>query len=887
MKKNRFSSFLFWILLMGVIIISASFMLRDTSSERLKYSQVVDLFKGEQVKSFVLDESNQLKMELQDGSTVSYKLRSFEQFYLDLSDTVNEQKESGIITDYDMPAPVDIPWWVSLLPYLIMIGLFIALWIFMMNQANGRGGKIGSFGKSHAKTYDADKKRVTFADVAGADEEKEELVEIVQFLKDPAHFSRLGAKIPHGVLLVGPPGTGKTLLAKAVAGEAGVPFFSISGSDFVEMYVGVGASRVRDLFANAKKHPAAIIFIDEIDAVGRHRGAGLGGGHDEREQTLNQLLVEMDGFDGSDGVIVIAATNRPDILDPALLRPGRFDRQVTVNYPDIKGREAILRVHSKGKPFEGDVDLSVIARSTTGFTGADLANLLNEAALLAARRGKSLIGMNDIEDAMIKVVVGTPKKSSVISEKERKLTAYHEAGHAIVGHILQPDIPVHQISIIPGNKGTGGYTMSIPTEDRSYMTVSQMKASIAGLLGGRMAEKLILDDVSTGASNDIQRATNIARNMVTKYGMSAELGPIVFGSEHSDDEVFLGRDFSSGRNYSEQTAAKIDSEIYRIIEAEYNRAERILTEKMDKLHFIAEFLIKNEIMDEGQFKAAMETDSTMEQLEEMKSEQRRRSERENAEQAKRDEEERRRREQEQKVREREEDARIKAMREAGFYVFPARPFPDESSDDRDDPGNDTGTDASDSRDKTDLNDTTDTNDAAGSDASSDNTDNADSDSSKPDAHDSSNGSDSSDASDSENSSNDSDDSDNDRAYPRNIPPLTRNCFALIIRRLCMTLKRTRLFGCVRFVFYSGILRTAPLWVHIIRAVTAKQNKWQRQYPRREFSSDSRRGYCSNNIRFIITAVLQSSVPCQSANIADNKHKIIIAQLLQLLDRRLQ
>ena len=791
MKKNRFSSFLFWILLMGVIIISASFMLRDTSSERLKYSQVVDLFKGEQVKSFVLDESNQLKMELQDGSTVSYKLRSFEQFYLDLSDTVKEQKESGIITDYDMPAPVDIPWWVSLLPYLIMIGLFIALWIFMMNQANGRGGKIGSFGKSHAKTYDADKKRVTFADVAGADEEKEELVEIVQFLKDPAHFSRLGAKIPHGVLLVGPPGTGKTLLAKAVAGEAGVPFFSISGSDFVEMYVGVGASRVRDLFANAKKHPAAIIFIDEIDAVGRHRGAGLGGGHDEREQTLNQLLVEMDGFDGSDGVIVIAATNRPDILDPALLRPGRFDRQVTVNYPDIKGREAILRVHSKGKPFEGDVDLSVIARSTTGFTGADLANLLNEAALLAARRGKSLIGMNDIEDAMIKVVVGTPKKSSVISEKERKLTAYHEAGHAIVGHILQPDIPVHQISIIPGNKGTGGYTMSIPTEDRSYMTVSQMKASIAGLLGGRMAEKLILDDVSTGASNDIQRATNIARNMVTKYGMSAELGPIVFGSEHSDDEVFLGRDFSSGRNYSEQTAAKIDSEIYRIIEAEYNRAERILTEKMDKLHFIAEFLIKNEIMDEGQFKAAMETDSTMEQLEEMKSEQRRRSERENAEQAKRDEEERRRREQEQKVREREEDARIKAMREAGFYVFPARPFPDESGsrddcsddehrdddnhsgdNDRDDSrsisdGADNAgsadTDASDSRDKTDLNDTTDTNDAAGSDASSDNTDNADSDSSKPDAHDSSNGSDSSDASDSENSSNDSDNSDNDRA----------------------------------------------------------------------------------------------------------------------------
>ena len=397
MKKKRFSSLVFWILLMGVIIISASVMLRDTSAEPVTYSQVLDLFDDEQVKRFEINENNLLTMELQDGSTVRYKLRSFEQYYLDLSETVAEQKEKGIIESFDLPAPIDIPWWVSLLPYVIMIGLFIALWVFMMNQANGRGGKIGSFGKSHAKSYEVDKKRVTFDDVAGADEEKAELVEIVQFLKDPAHFSRLGAKIPHGVLLVGPPGTGKTLLAKAVAGEAGVPFFSISGSDFVEMYVGVGASRVRDLFQGAKKYPAAIIFIDEIDAVGRHRGAGLGGGHDEREQTLNQLLVEMDGFDGADGVIVIAATNRPDILDPALLRPGRFDRQVTVNYPDIKGREAILRVHSKGKPFEGDVDLSTIARSTTGFTGADLANLLNEAALLAARRGKSLLGMNDYD----------------------------------------------------------------------------------------------------------------------------------------------------------------------------------------------------------------------------------------------------------------------------------------------------------------------------------------------------------------------------------------------------------------------------------------------------------------------------------------------------------
>lgn len=410
---------------------------------------------------------------------------------------VSDQSERGVITRYDLPAPMDIPWWVSFLPYVVMIVLFIALWIFVMNQASGRGGKFNNFGKARAKVASDDKKKVYFRDVAGADEEKAELVEIVEFLKNPSHFSKLGARIPHGVLLVGPPGTGKTLLAKAVAGEAGVPFFSISGSDFVEMYVGVGASRVRDLFDTAKKHPAAIIFIDEIDAVGRHRGAGLGGGHDEREQTLNQLLVEMDGFGSNDGVIVIAATNRPDILDPALLRPGRFDRQITVNYPDIKGRKEILDVHAKGKPFEQDVDLETIARSTTGFTGADLANLLNEAALLAARRGKSLIGMNDIEDAMIKVVVGTPKKSKTVNERDRRLTAYHEAGHAVIGFVLQPDIPVHQISIIPGGRGTGGYTMSIPKEDRSYSSRSDMENEIVSLLGGRMAEKMIIGDIST------------------------------------------------------------------------------------------------------------------------------------------------------------------------------------------------------------------------------------------------------------------------------------------------------------------------------------------------------------------------------------------------------
>lgn len=666
-KKRNYGALIFWLLLTVVILVTSSMLLRGMDTQSISYSDVVGLFKNEQVKEFEIDEKNNMTILKQDNTIVSYKLRSLELYYLDLNEMVSDQSERGVITRYDLPAPMDIPWWVSFLPYVVMIVLFIALWIFVMNQASGRGGKFNNFGKARAKVASDDKKKVYFRDVAGADEEKAELVEIVEFLKNPSHFSKLGARIPHGVLLVGPPGTGKTLLAKAVAGEAGVPFFSISGSDFVEMYVGVGASRVRDLFDTAKKHPAAIIFIDEIDAVGRHRGAGLGGGHDEREQTLNQLLVEMDGFGSNDGVIVIAATNRPDILDPALLRPGRFDRQITVNYPDIKGRKEILDVHAKGKPFEQDVDLETIARSTTGFTGADLANLLNEAALLAARRGKSLIGMNDIEDAMIKVVVGTPKKSKTVNERDRRLTAYHEAGHAVIGFVLQPDIPVHQISIIPGGRGTGGYTMSIPKEDRSYSSRSDMENEIVSLLGGRMAEKMIIGDISTGASNDIQRATNIARNMVTKYGMSDDLGPIVYGSEHSGDEVFLGRDFSSGRNYSEETASKIDAEIKRIISNAYKRAEEVLTEKLDRLHFVAQFLMNNEVMDEGQFKAAMEGDPTIEELEAMISERRRRSELENKEKEKRDEEERIRREEEERRRVADEAMRSELQKRAmGF-----------------------------------------------------------------------------------------------------------------------------------------------------------------------------------------------------------------------------
>ena len=629
MKNNIKVIFLYIVLAIGILV-ACTFLLDADEAKELKYSEVVELFQKEKVDSFVVKADNTIVLETKDNKTVSFVLRDLAIFEKDLKELILEQKDDGIITEFHYEEPKQIPWWVSLLPYVIIIVIFIALWFFIMNQASGKGGKINSFGKSRAKLGSNEKNKVMFTDVAGADEEKEELQEVVEFLKNPAKFTKLGAKIPRGVLLVGPPGTGKTLLAKAVAGEANVPFFSISGSDFVEMYVGVGASRVRDLFDTAKKSHNAIVFIDEIDAVGRHRGAGLGGGHDEREQTLNQLLVEMDGFGNNDGIIVIAATNRPDILDPALLRPGRFDRQITVNYPDVKGREEILKVHARNKPFEKDVDLKTLAKTTAGFTGADLANLLNEAALLSARRGKHLIGMTELEDAMIKVIVGPHKKSKVITEKSKKLTAYHEAGHAVSAYYTNKHDRVHQISIIPAGTA-GGYTLYLPDEDKDYRSKSDMEASLVSLLGGRVAEKLTLDDISTGASNDIQRATDIARNMVTRYGMSDRLGPIVYGK--NQEEVFLGMTMSSQRDYSEAVASEIDAEIRAIIDKAYNTTEQILKDHMDKLTFIAEYLITHELMDEDQFTYIMENDEpTTEAVEQIAESKNKKSDAENLEQ---------------------------------------------------------------------------------------------------------------------------------------------------------------------------------------------------------------------------------------------------------------
>ena len=655
--KKSFKNAIIYIIFIAIVIFATAALWNRAPGEDVVYSTVRDYFVSEQVKSFEVDDDNTVELVLRatDASgneterLVSYKLRSLDLFYDDLGDLIAEQHEKGIIESYDYPAPKEIPVWVSFIPYILIGVAIIALWIFVMTQATGgKGSKMGSVGRAKAKLANVDKTKVFFKDVAGADEEKAELEEIVEFLRNPSYFTKLGAKIPHGVLLMGPPGTGKTLLAKAVAGEAGVPFYSISGSDFVEMYVGVGASRVRDLFDTARKNPAAIIFIDEIDAVGRHRGAGLGGGHDEREQTLNQLLVEMDGFGTNEGVIVMAATNRPDILDPALLRPGRFDRQITVNYPDLKGREEILKVHGRNKPFEADVDLARIAQTTVGFTGADLANLLNEAALLAARKGKSLIGMNDIEEATTKVIVGIPKKNNRIKPEEKKKTAYHEAGHAIIAHVLPSLDPVRQISIIPSGRALG-YTLNPPTEDKYSVFKNGLKDEICELLAGRVAEKIIFDDISGGASNDIERATAIAKNMVMKYGMSDELGPILYGSEHSSDEVFLGRDFNNTRNYSEETAAKIDAEVRRIIEEQFERCEVLLRENVEKMHFIAEFLLKNEVMEQAQFERAMEGDATIEELEEMVAEKRRRSEEENKARAERIKEEEKKREAEREA----------------------------------------------------------------------------------------------------------------------------------------------------------------------------------------------------------------------------------------------
>ena len=538
-------------------------------------------------------------------------------FYEDLGDEISAQLEAGKLKEFDYQS-VTTSIWVQLIPYVLVIGVFcLAWWLFISKTAQGGsgggglGGRMNSFSKARTKLGSDEKNKVFFKDVAGADEEKEELREVVDFLKEPRKFSELGARIPKGVLLIGPPGTGKTLLAKAVAGESGVPFYSISGSDFVEMYVGVGASRVRDLFETAKKSAPCIIFIDEIDAVGRHRGAGWGGGHDEREQTLNQLLVEMDGFGVNDGVIVIAATNRPDILDPALMRPGRFDRQVTVNLPDLKGRAAILRVHARNKPLGEDVDFDVIAQSTVGMSGADLANVLNEAALLAARRKKSVINMVEIEDATLKVIVGPQKRSLIISEEDKKNTAYHEAGHAIVGHLLPTQDPVHQISIIPSGHALG-YTLALPTTDKTSVYKNELQENIAMLLGGRVAEALIFGDVSGGASGDIKRASEIARKMVTRYGMSEKLGPIVYGGD--DENMFLGRNSNFSKTYSEEYATMIDKEVQRIVADGYALAEKILKENMSVLHFIADYLVKHETMDAEQFKLCFEEDVTEERV---------------------------------------------------------------------------------------------------------------------------------------------------------------------------------------------------------------------------------------------------------------------------------
>lgn len=694
MKKGNLKIIIFYVLIIGIIIFSLAALFNQPKEEVLpEYGDVIEHFRNDTVKDFTVDNKDYITMNvyvLEDGELkydedgkitnstkeIGYQLQSLDLFVNDCSQYYTNNKN---IEQFDIEPAKVIPWWVSLLPYAVVIIIFIVLWAVIMKQAsNGGAGKIASFGKAKVKTPQNDKEKVLFSDVAGADEEKEELQEVVEFLKAPDKFTKLGAKIPHGVLLVGPPGTGKTLLAKAVAGEAGVPFFSISGSDFVEMYVGVGASRVRDLFENARKAPASIIFIDEIDAVGRHRGAGLGGGHDEREQTLNQLLVEMDGFGSHDGIIVIAATNRPDILDPALLRPGRFDRQITVNYPDIKGREEILKVHARKKPLEESVDLAQVAKTTAGFTGADLANLLNEAALLAARRGKELVGMEDIEDAFIKVIAGPKKKSRAMKEREKKNTAYHEAGHAIIAHVLPTMDPVQQISIIPSGNALG-YTLNPPKEDKYSVYKTELNEKIAMLLGGRAAEEIIFGDVSGGASNDIQRATDIAKKMVTQLGMSSILGPRNFGAEHG--EVFLGRDFSSTKDYSDETAAKIDAEIQKIIGDAYDNAKRILNENIDKLHFISEFLLRNEIMDGEQFEAAMSGNPTFEELEEMTEAKRRRSREENDERRRQQAiEDQKRKEEEEKAKKAAEEISDKPIEDA----FNDEPFAKDDKNDKND-----------------------------------------------------------------------------------------------------------------------------------------------------------------------------------------------------------
>lgn len=602
----------FYLLLALVLALVLAVFKMTPTTQRITYSDFVKSFKAGEIKGIeYYPEDNKIIASAKNKNgtlKVDVIIPSIETLNEDLgTDITNEIMQANGNFTYEVIKPAAAPWWASMIPTIGLLILGVLLWVFFIRQSGGGGGAM-TFGKSRARMNDPDRNKVTFNDVAGADEEKEELKEVVDFLKQPERYREIGARIPKGLLLVGPPGTGKTLLAKACAGEAGVPFFSISGSDFVEMFVGVGASRVRDLFENAKKNAPCIIFIDEIDAVGRHRGAGLGGGHDEREQTLNQLLVEMDGFTENQNIIIVAATNRPDILDPALLRPGRFDRQVVVGYPDVKGREAILKVHSKNKPFSDDVDLSVIAKTTAGFTGADLENLLNESALLAARQKKKKIDMEDVSEAMIKVIAGPEKKSKKTGDREKRLTAFHEAGHAVVTKLLPNQDPVHQISIIPRGRA-GGYTLSLPSEDKMYSSKTEMIEEIVVLLAGRAAEKLVLDDISTGASNDIERATKIARAMITKYGMSDRLGPLCFGSEQ--DEVFIGKDFGQTRNYSENVAAMIDEEMRRIIDECYKKCENLLNSHMKVLHRVAEELIEKEKIEGAEFnKIFEETDES-------------------------------------------------------------------------------------------------------------------------------------------------------------------------------------------------------------------------------------------------------------------------------------
>ena len=589
----------------AILLLLAFYAFSGTgAATTVTYSQVQDLFQTEQVKSFYVKDGTELYLNLQNGTAVRNELSSVEVFREDLGDLIQEQKAQGILVDYDLAPVYTPPWWSEIILYVLLIGAVFLLWQYAMARAQGGGGvdQGRKFGRARIRFGSDNNKKVNFSDVAGADEEKEELKEIVQFLQEPKKYLDLGARIPKGVLLVGPPGTGKTLLARAVAGEAGVQFLSISGSDFVELYVGVGASRVRDLFEEAKKVAPAVVFIDEIDAVGRQRGAGLGGGHDEREQTLNQLLVEMDGFSANEGVVVLAATNRADILDPALLRPGRFDRQVYVGRPDIKGREEILRIHVRNKPLAEDVDLKVLAQSTPGFTGADLENVVNEGALLAARRGHKFITRGDLQEAVIKVIAGPEKKSRVVPLHERKLTAYHEAGHAVMHHCLESVDPVHQVTIVPRGQA-GGMTISLPAEDKGYYSKRYMEEEIAALLGGRVAEELFLDDISTGASNDIQRATDMARRMVTVYGMSEKLGAVCFDSGH--DEVFIGRSMAQAKTYSEEVAAQIDQEVKAIIDRGYERCREVLSAHREQMVRVADYLLEYETMSAEDFTRVM------------------------------------------------------------------------------------------------------------------------------------------------------------------------------------------------------------------------------------------------------------------------------------------